>query len=114
MQTISSFTRLLAPGQTLHLHLRRGACVLTVEGSPRVFRQIWLAGRMVSLPVYAAGDALYEADATGWIQIEAPLRGVAVRFEVIEAPGLRQRWAALRRRNASVELDGAVAVLPAV
>ncbi|MDB5929222.1 MAG: hypothetical protein JWR60_929 [Polaromonas sp.] len=104
MQTPSSFARQLAAGQAIHLFLRRGARVLPVGGSARVFRQVWLAERMVSLQVQAAGDALYEAEASGWIQIEAPLHGAGVRFKVVQAPGLLQRWAARWRRLPSAAL----------
>lgn len=105
MHATSSFVGQLAPGQTMHLSLRRGARVLPVEGSARIFRQVWLAERIVSLPVCATADALYEADAAGWIQIQAPPHGPAVRFKVVDALGWSQRWAALWRR-----LPGAVLV----
>lgn len=108
MQPTSSFAGQIAPGQTMQLSLRRGARVLLVEGSARVFRQVWLAERMVSLQVRTKADALYEADAAGWIQIQAAPHGPAVRFKVVDAPGLRQRWAALWRRLPSVVLAESV------
>lgn len=98
MQPTSSFVGQLAPGQSMHLSLRRGARVLPVEGSARIFRQVWLAERIVSLPVCAKADALYEADADGWIQIQAAPHGPAVRFKVVDALGWPQRWAAMWRR----------------